>query len=209
MQEKINRILALGDRIGNKLLLTEDEKRLLITTYKEVTGIRKKDGCGSCYVEIYLYFNKHKTIEIMQKDFLLKDRTAIYTSSDVLIRDSQKGINNVTTEKALQALKENPRTINKFEIFPENWEQLVASYDPMQKVIDKRKTNEVAVPQKEAEKETELDPLKLKREGLEEKTRNELIDFLKECHASDADKYPKSEWQNKNKKDLVEYIMNK
>jgi hypothetical protein len=210
LEEKIDYVLAIGLRVYNKNKLSEGEKKLIISTYKEATGVRKKDGCGSCFVEIYEYFNKHKNQKKMNNEFLLKETTKtenhkLYFGGDVLMRKG--AVNNCTREKALALLKSNLSNIKHFDRYPANYAELAANFDPLKAMRSQKE--EPVIQTQGILIHPNIDVEKIKREAFENKSVKDLKQFLLDCFESDPVGYPKKEWQTLNKESLVSYILSK
>lgn len=196
----IEEILLIGERVYDKKKLSSEEQKLLINSYFKETGIRKRPGCGNCYIEIYQYFNKLKTKK-MENQFLLKDNTRLFIGSQVIMRRGK--VNHCTDEKALQYLNHNPKNIHFFEKYPSNWQELAAEYDPLK--VMRAKKDEVPV----VHTSGEIDYKKVKEDALSEKSVVDLKAYLLELNKNDADKYPKKDWNLLNKAALIKYILDK
>lgn len=207
--EKVELILSLGNRVLDKKKLTEFEKNLLLSTYKEATGERKKEGCGSCFIEIYLYFNKQKNNK-MERKYRLKQGLTVYFKNHVLFNKGK--LDNLTDQIAIEMLATSVKNLDKFEIYPKNWQEDVANYDPLKDVKQKRsgiETVKFEEVKQEVKTEKEPDAVKMKREALETKKLSELKDFLAKQFNLNPQSYPKKEWFMLNKEKTIEYIISK
>lgn len=185
----------MGSRVTDKARLNTDERKLLIDTYKEVTGIRKRTGCGDCFVEIYLYFNKQKKMKTQDTEFEILPGKKVFHRSNVLI-------GKVNTADALSHLKDVPRAIAMYSKFPKDWKERSVNFNRLDAVRGKAK-DEVKEPKTEEPKQDiKSIAIEAKKEALEAKTMKELKGI--------AESYPKEDWSKfTTKPQFIEYFLSK
>lgn len=124
---QIDKILSIPfDKITGKNSLTPKEKRLILDSFYEATGERRQEGCGQCFIEMYLYFRKNKDFLIHKimgnSKFRIKDNRVITNHKfDIVLTPA-----NLTDQLAIEFLKRVPGGIGYFSEYPENWQSLVS-----------------------------------------------------------------------------------
>lgn len=211
MQEQINAVLSISfDRVSNKASLTGREKKLILGTYRTLTGIKKNEGCGECFVEAYLYM-KQITInnkETMESKFKLHEgkRLMMHGSNDVLTNA------NITDDKALHILKRTPGAISLFVAYPEDWREQAQKFDVLASIRKnsakkakavENSTDEVTIGETAAVEDLDKTAYEARKKNLEEKNLVQLKDFAKNLEL------PKDEWKSLLKAPLIEYLLDK
>lgn len=204
MEDKIQEVLSIGNKYFNKNALDSREKKLLKDVYKYFSGQNITENCGQCYSEAYLYIVKLKSYKKMKQNFKLKEGKILMVIGHADVYTNQ----NLTDEAAISILKVNPKLISKFEVFPDDWEDLVKKSGNKSK---KEKPAEDTGSTGNSDSGEAGD--KAKNEG--DKTEDELrsnygkmtVPALQEFAANIE--LPSEEWGELTKKPLIEYLVDK
>lgn len=188
--------------------------------FKRAAGIGEKVGsplnrsinCGcidDLFVVLKLINRKYKsqkpnTMEKRNCKFRIKNDGMIQVHGIEPITND-----NLTDEKAVELLQRNEKHISNFDIYPDNWKELIGG--EVEKPKKAIKTEKVVVTEEEIDEVVTEEPTELTREqellavGAEEGGK----DVLKQLCASlvEADKAPKKPHHNAGIEKLVEFIL--
>lgn len=187
----MDEILKLADKVYRGRLTSKD-KSLIHAAYKRYTGTII-GSCDSCFIKEFEYLKNIKN-PIMKTD----DRK-FRLHPGKLITNMRLGMDysdaNITDAAALKILKMNPGTIKFFKVYPANWQELIATQGAAQAITPVE--NKVA-------SKIEETPAPISTQGVfESKSLEDLKAFAKESM------YPKKEWKNLGKSELIEYLVSK
>lgn len=123
----IEQVIELKDRIF-KNKLTPEEQRFIRQIYFNSTGKKKKGGCSTCFVEMFMELksiNPKQYIPMKDKLFLIEDGEVLSMHG---VSESYTNA-NLNNRGALTMLKLNRGCIKFFTKVPENWASLVDKFD--------------------------------------------------------------------------------
>lgn len=99
--------------------------------YKLVTG-KQLTGCSNCRADAFIEIMSIKPSKlkaIMTRKFKLRNGVLLYDINNSSNNATNK---NLTDELALHHLKSDPKKIKYFEVYPENWQEMVETYNQEQ-----------------------------------------------------------------------------
>lgn len=159
--------------------------------------------------ELRQVLQKYKTnIPIMANSrFKLKKNRVVKSHSSAEITAA-----NLTDEKALQLLKKSKTNKAHFEVLPPGWEAEVDAYVPGTKSANAPAASTATnVPDDETKKA--LDEAGKVNTNTTEQANFELhkknFEELVKVAEAQPEKFPKEEWQHKNRKQLLKYLADK
>lgn len=127
--------LSASDRV----FIQEHFERI---TFREFTGT----SCSRCYadafIEMYTTFKKHGLRPM--PNFKLKRGIVVKSASYAEVITNS----NLTDEMAVKWLKDNPKRIDLFEVYPADWEALIADNKPQNSEKPKESESEIATAKK-------------------------------------------------------------
>lgn len=125
MNEVVEIFNKLSELKGRTNALTQSDKYYIKSVYYAVIQKELKKTCTNCYsdalFEILLKLKKHNIMEKKKSSYLLKNGVILHCAkfSDVVSND------NITDELAEKFLKDNPKRINFFASFPDDWKKKI------------------------------------------------------------------------------------
>jgi hypothetical protein len=214
-QEKIDKILSIGERITDKKNLKPEEIDLIVKTYKEYKGIALRVGCGACLIDAYFEFKliTPETIARMmtRKYRMIKGRGIDLYYNEILPAGYWTDA-NITDEVAVKLIKAG---YGKFFIGnpkPEDVEELEDEVPPVvppvvvPPVLD---GSEISTDESKTEEEVLLTEEDQKEEATKEE--RSIADMTKQELKTLATvrNFPKDEWSNLNRAELEAYLQSR
>lgn len=136
LKTKLEEVKDRLDKTGD---LTSADNRFVEINYERITGrefIRR--GCGQCYkdafIEMYIFYKKNGIKKM--GEFILKRGVLFHYKNNPYTRV------NLTDEIAIERLKEYPNTIEQYESYPDNWQELITGKQALKGKRDGRKKSE-------------------------------------------------------------------
>ena len=125
MHEKQEILLKLSE-LKEKNSLSASDKSYIEEVYRKVHRFEyPRRNCGSCYPDavrgLIIYLQNENKFIMQKSDYELKNGASLQ-SSNFAEHVTNK---NITNELAEKFLRENPKRINFFSKFPEDWESRI------------------------------------------------------------------------------------
>lgn len=118
------------------------------TLYMSVTG-KRISGCSNCKADAFIELMSMEPTQIksiMSRKFKLRNGVLLYDFNNSSYNATNK---NLTDELALHHLRQDPNKIKFFEVYPENWKEMIG------KQVESIETQEVEESQEGAEAQEE------------------------------------------------------
>lgn len=122
--ELLRKLEEMKTRFETSDGLSSSDKTFIENYYERILSKSFNNrGCGQCYrdafIEMYLYAKKNGIKEMGK--FVMKREVVRTIGGTVYSR------NNITDDKAIELLKAYPQRIEDFEVYPDNWENLLST----------------------------------------------------------------------------------
>jgi hypothetical protein len=197
MPLSVEQVAQIGGRAMGGHRLTNDERRDIESVYEHITGTKMCSTCPERYHDAVVVARLHikNQISLNQNHktmsrFKLKPNRVIKRHGEQPLTNA-----NLSDEKAIALLRKSRTYATAFAVLPAGWEQEIFGDAAVNADAD---TNSNTNNGGSAASDTESEFVK----ELKSKTFDELVKIAE----AEPEKYPKAEWQNKNRKALIKYL---